>query len=272
MSDLYAVVGNPVTHSKSPTIHQMFAEQTGQALKYSAIAVEIGQFSQALSDFKAKKFKGLNVTVPFKQDAWANVNQRRLNAEKAGAVNTIIFADDGQLIGDNTDGVGLVRDISQNLQFSLHNKRVLILGAGGAVRGVLGPILAAQTASVVIANRTVAKADELAELFADEGKISSSSFEALQDQQFDLIINGTAASLSGDLPPVPADIYMNACCYDMMYSKQDTVFMANAKQNGAKQCWDGLGMLVEQAAESFYLWRGVRPETAEVITAVRNSF
>ena len=216
--------------------------------------------------------KGLNVTVPFKQDAWELVNERNIHAEKAGAVNTIIIRDDGYLIGDNTDGIGLVADLSKNLQFNIEDKNILILGAGGAVRGVLGPILAKKPNQLIISNRTKSKADELALLFSDEGNIQSESFEKLTEFKFDLVINGTAASLSGDVPPIAPSVVEGAACYDMMYAAQDTAFMSWAKQQGAKCVWDGLGMLVEQAAESFYLWRNVRPDTQSVISKIRSSF
>lgn len=272
MTDQYAVVGNPISHSKSPLIHEQFAKQTGQILQYTAILGGEGELAKAVVEFSAKNGKGMNITVPFKQDAWALVDERNVHAEKAGAVNTIIIKKNGHLIGDNTDGIGLVTDISQNLGFDLNNKRVLVLGAGGAVRGVLGPILTKQPASVMIANRTKSRADELALLFSDEGNIVSSDFDALQDKHFDLIINGTAASLSGDVPSIPGSLVKDCVCYDMMYAAQDTAFMTWAKQHGALSTWDGLGMLVEQAAESFYLWRNVRPDTRPVIENIRASF
>jgi len=271
MLDQYAVIGNPISHSKSPIIHSLFAKQTSQILEYSALLGEEGQLQKAVKKFMQNNGKGMNVTVPFKQDAWALVDERNIHAEKAGAVNTIIIRDDGYLIGDNTDGIGLVSDLNKNLGFEIENKNILILGAGGAVRGVLGPVLTKQPKSIVIANRTKAKADELAELFSDEGNISSETYDKLNQSKFDLIINGTAASLSGDVPPIPESIVSGVDCYDMMYAVQDTAFMAWAKQHGAKSVWDGLGMLVEQAAESFYLWRNVRPETHSVISQIRSS-
>ena len=272
MIDQYAVIGNPVSHSKSPVIHTQFAEETGQILQYSALLGEKGQLKKAIDDFKLNNGKGLNVTVPFKQDAWELVDERNVHAEKAGAVNTIIIRDDGSLIGDNTDGIGLVADLSQNLSFDIFNKNILVLGAGGAVRGVLGPILEKKPNQLVIANRTKSKADELALLFADEGNIQSACFDDLQKFQFDLIINGTAASLSGDIPPISPLIVNGAACYDMMYSATDTAFMSWAKKHDAEFVWDGLGMLVEQAAESFYLWRNVRPNTQAVISQIKSSY
>jgi len=270
MIDQYAVIGNPISHSKSPLIHTLFAEQTGQVLEYSALLGEVGQLKKAVENFRQNNGRGMNVTVPFKQDAWTLVNERNVHAEKAGAVNTIIIRNDGYLIGDNTDGIGLVSDLSNNLQFEFKNKNILMLGAGGAVRGALGPILAKQPQQIIIVNRTKSKADELAALFSDEGNIQSESFESLAGQTFDLIINGTAASLSGDVPPIPASVVQDVFCYDMMYGAEDTAFMSWAKQHEAKAAWDGLGMLVEQAAESFYLWRNVRPDTRVVIDHVRS--
>ncbi len=269
MIDKYAVIGNPISHSKSPLIHAQFAKQTEQVLEYSAILGEVGQLASAIVQFRENNGKGMNVTVPFKQDAWTLVDERNVHAEKAGAVNTIIIKDDGVLIGDNTDGMGLVRDLCHNLAFELKEKRILVLGAGGAVRGVLGPILAQKPSELVIANRTVSKADDLEMLFEDDGNITSTGFEMLRGEKFDLIINGTAASLSGEIPPISPEIVEGSACYDMMYGAQDTVFMQWAKQHGASEAWDGLGMLVEQAAESFYIWRNVRPETAGVIKNIR---
>ena len=269
MIDKYAVFGNPIVHSKSPFIHAEFARQTHQNMEYTAVLAEIGKFAETVREFAEQGGKGLNVTVPFKQDAWAFVTSRSINAEKSGAVNTIVIKSHGEFIGDNTDGIGLVRDITQNLQFDVINKRILVLGAGGAVRGVLGSLLKEKPKNITIANRTVGKAIELAELFGDAGEINGVSFDTASNATYDLIINGTAASLGGELPAVTNAIYENCCCYDMMYGKEDTVFMAHAKQHGALKAWDGLGMLVEQAAESFYLWRGVRPETKSIIEMVR---
>lgn len=272
MLDQYAVVGNPIAHSKSPFIHSLFAGQTGQDLNYTALLVEIDAFEAGVNAFIKNNGKGLNITVPFKLDAWQLVNERSQRAEKAGAVNTIIVKDSGLLVGDNTDGIGLVNDLKNNLGFQFSGKKILVLGAGGAVRGVLGPILAEGPASVTVANRTVSKAVELESLFAEDGCIKGVGFEQVEGQNFDLVINGTAASLSGDLPPISAATVSGACCYDMMYAKTDTVFMAWARENNATDVWDGLGMLVEQAAESFYLWRGVRPDAAAVIKKARDEF
>lgn len=268
--DRYAVMGHPIAHSKSPTIHARFAEQTGQTLSYEAILVEPGDFPAAVQRFAAAGGKGLNITVPFKQEAWALADKRSERAERAGAVNTLKFETDGTLYGDNTDGVGLVRDLKQNHGVALRRKRVLVLGAGGAVRGVLAPLLAEEPARLTIANRTVAKGEELVQLFQDLGPIDACGFDALAGQHFEVVINGTAASLQGELPPLPDELLAaGAVCYDMMYGAEPTPFMHWASAHGAVLTLDGLGMLVEQAAESFWLWRGIRPETQSVITAVR---
>jgi len=270
--DSYAVMGNPISHSKSPQIHTAFAKQTQQRLNYSAIQVDAGGFEQAVGNFRASGGKGLNITVPFKQEAWTFVDEQSERAIQAGAVNTISFSDNGHCIGDNTDGVGLVRDLMENHAVELAGKRILILGAGGAVRGVLGPMLAQQPSEIVIANRTEEKAVALVNEFNRGDQLRGCGFQSIGDQPFDIIINGTAASLQGDLPPIPTTaITATTCCYDMMYGKEPTIFMAWASQHGAPKVLDGLGMLVEQAAESFFIWRGVQPDTSEVITSVRTA-
>lgn len=266
MSDQYAVFGNPIEHSKSPIIHQHFAEQTAQDIVYGKQLVELEQFDATVKKFVAEGGKGLNITVPFKEQAYALVDSLSQRAKKAGAINTFIVANDGCLHGDNTDGIGIVRDIKDNHGWPIKDKHILVLGAGGAVRGVLGPLLAEQPASVIIANRTVEKAEQLAELFKDDGNIQACGFAELNEQNFDLVINGTSASLSGSVPPIsPQLITAQSHCYDMMYSQTLTPFLQWAKEQGCEQLADGLGMLVEQAAEAFYLWRGVRPDTASVI-------
>ena len=270
--DRYAVFGNPISHSRSPQIHRLFAEQTGQTLSYTAELAEVDDFEARVREFVANNGKGLNITVPFKQQAWQLTDHRGPRAERAGAVNTLKVEADGRLFGDNTDGVGLVRDLTDNHRVTLKNKRILILGAGGAVRGVLEPILNEQPSELIIANRTVSKALQLAIDFADLGKISGSGFDELEGEAFDVIINGTSASLHGDLPPLPAGLFNEgACAYDMMYAAKPTVFIRWASEHGAEQAFDGLGMLVEQAAESFRLWRGVQPQTRPVIDAIRAS-
>ena len=270
--DRYAVFGNPISHSKSPQIHSAFAEQTGQNLVYTAELAEVENFEETVKAFVKNNGKGINITVPFKQQAWQLATQRSARAERAGAVNTIIVKDDGSYFGENTDGIGLVRDLTENHQIELKGKRILVLGAGGAVRGVIEPILNEIPAELVIANRTVSKALQLAVDFSDLGKISGCGFDDLEGDTFDVVINGTSASLHGDLPPLPDHLFSdNACAYDMMYSAKPTVFMAWTEQHGAKKIFDGLGMLVEQAAEAFSLWRGVQPETKTVIEAIRAS-
>jgi len=265
----YAVMGNPIAHSRSPRIHSLFAAQTGEPVQYTAIQVDPGGFKQAVGNFQASGGKGLNITVPFKREAWALVDTRSERAERAGAVNTIKFENDRRL-GDNTDGIGLVNDLLQNHGIAINARRVLLMGAGGAARGVLAPLLLQQPAHLVIANRTADTARELAASFADLGTVHGSSYAQLAEQQFDLIINATAASLQGEVPPLPEDILAaNGQCYDMMYAEQPTAFMRWAESQGAGTILDGLGMLVGQAAESFYLWRGVRPETQTVIATLR---
>ena len=268
--DRYGVMGNPIAHSKSPQIHQLFARQTGQSISYEALLAPLNGFADAVAQFHADGGRGLNITVPFKQHAWQLVNELSPRAELAGAVNTIKFEDDGLWYGDNTDGAGLTHDLTLNHGVVLAGRRILLLGAGGAVRGVLQALLAQQPESIVIANRTVEKAVELAKIFGRLGQVSGTGFEALADQQFDIVVNGTAASLQGERLPLPDDILtVGACCYDMMYSAEATPFQRWARERGAYLALDGLGMLVEQAAESFLLWRGVRPDTAPVIEAIR---
>jgi len=271
--DDYAVMGNPIKHSKSPQIHSLFAKQTNQSITYTAIQVDTGGFKQAVGNFVAHKGKGLNITVPFKEEAWALVEQRSERAERAGAINTIKITN-GKLFGDNTDGVGLVNDLKTNLNVTLKNKRILLMGAGGASRGVLLPLLEESPSEIIIVNRTVRKATSLAEHFSDVGNINGCGYEDLKDfaeqeKYFDIIINATAASLQGELPPLADGIMnKNGCCYDMMYGKQ-TPFMQWAVKQGVANITDGLGMLVEQAAESFYIWRGVKPDTKPVLVQLR---
>ena len=269
--DRYAVFGNPVAHSKSPQIHTLFAEQTGQSLTYTAKLTEAGQFDQAVKDFIHNHGKGLNITVPFKEEAWSCATQRSDRAQRAGAVNTLMLQQDGSLFGDTTDGTGLVRDLVQNHHIQIRDKDILLIGAGGAVRGVLEALLEQQPSSLLIANRTKQKALLLANDFADLGNIKGCGLDEINQADFDLVINGTSASLKGDLPPLPETIFKkNSCSYDMMYAAQATPFMQWSTNNGATKVFDGLGMLVEQAAESFYIWRNVRPETKPVIQHIRN--
>ena len=266
----YAVMGNPVSHSLSPRIHQMFAEQCGIRLVYSAIHVELGNFETAVAQFQADDGKGLNVTVPFKIEAWQLVDVRSPRAELAGAVNTLKIEENGRIFGDNTDGIGMLRDITMNLGKAIAGARVLVIGAGGAVRGVLGPLLDAKPGLLHIVNRTAGKARVLAEMFADYGPCTASGLDEVGEDPYDIIINGTAASLQGKVPDLPVSIFSNkTLAYDMMYSKDPTSFLVWAGQNGASQLSDGLGMLVEQAAESFNIWHGVKPETKPVIQVLR---
>ncbi len=269
--DRYAVFGNPIKHSKSPQIHKLFAEQTKQSLIYTAELVEIGQFNRAIKDFIQNNGKGLNITVPFKEDAWSCATQRSDRAQRAGAVNTLIVKPEGELFGDTTDGIGLVRDLTQNHNIQLNDKDILIIGAGGAVRGVLEAILAQQPTSLLITNRTKQKALQLAKDFSDLGQINGCGLDEINETSFDIVINGTSASLQGELPPLPDSLFRkNSCSYDMMYAADATPFMQWSTNNGATKVFDGLGMLVEQAAESFYIWRGVKAETKPVIQNIRD--
>ncbi len=268
--DRYAVMGNPVSHSLSPRIHRMFAEQTGQSLAYEAIAVPRDGFAAAVRAFQEAGGRGLNVTLPFKEEAYALSNRCTARAERAGAVNTLSCRRDGSLSGDNTDGAGLVRDLTANQGIELEDSAVLILGAGGAVRGVLGPLLEAGPLRTVIANRTPQKAAALAGHFAPLGAVEGTDFDSLAGRRFDLLINGTSAGLAGAVPPLPDKLLRpGAVCYDMVYGPAADPFLAWARAQGARVVLDGLGMLVEQAAESFHIWRHVRPRTAPVMQALR---
>ena len=270
--DRYAVVGNPIAHSKSPWIHAAFARQTGQALVYEALLAPLDDFAGTVARFGAEGGRGLNVTVPFKLEAFALADRRTPRAEAAGAVNTLAFAADG-ILGDNTDGAGLVRDLAANLGCPPGGRRILLLGAGGATRGALLPLLDSRPARLTIANRTVAKAEALSTLFAARAGdcvLDACGFDALAGRRFDLVINATAASLADELPPLPPGLYAEgALAYDMMYARAPTRFMRAALADGAARVADGLGMLVEQAAESFTLWRGVRPDSAPVLAELR---
>lgn len=268
--DQYAVMGNPIAHSKSPQIHAAFARQTQQRMEYSAILVELGGFAPTVGNFQANGGKGLNVTVPFKRDAWRLADELTERARLAGAVNTLVLRADHSIYGDNTDGVGLVRDLTVNHGGVLTGQRILMLGAGGAARGVMQPLLAQNPACLVVANRSADKAIELAVEFATFGPVEGGGYDMMAGRCFDVIINATAASLAGELPPLPEGVLApGGVCYDMMYGAEPTPFMRWAEQQGAGKVMDGLGMLVEQAAESFALWRKVRPETAGVIAELR---
>jgi shikimate dehydrogenase len=268
--DRYAVIGNPIAHSKSPRIHTLYAAQTGQALHYDALLGPLDGFAACVDAFRAAGGRGLNVTVPFKLEAYAYATRLTPRAQAAGAVNTLAF-NGTEVLGDNTDGAGILRDITVNQGCPVAGKRVLLLGAGGAARGTVLPLLDAAPASVFIANRTASKAQELAQGFSRaELCIHAGGFADLAGQQFDVVINATSASLSDAAPDLPAGLYApGALAYDMMYGKGDTPFMQAARAQGAARLSDGLGMLVEQAAESFALWRGVRPDTAPVLAELR---
>ncbi len=268
MTNKYAVIGNPIAHSKSPLIHAAFAKQTNQDISYERILAPIDGFEATVKDLITQGFKGVNVTVPFKFEAYKICDSlsARAISSGSGAVNTLTFLNNGKIHGDNTDGVGLHNDIEQNLGFSIANKHILILGAGGAAHGVLNSLLVAS--SIMIANRTPERALELA-MGIQDCEARASTFESLE-KPYDLIVNATSAGLTDTALPIPDIIFSkNSLAYDMMYGRE-TPFMAQARANGA-QVSDGLGMLVEQAAEAFYIWRGVRPQTAPVIAQLRNA-
>jgi shikimate dehydrogenase len=270
--DRYGVMGHPIDHSWSPFIHGLFAKQTGQNLSYRLFDVRPEKFRASALEFFTHGGRGLNITVPHKAAAAELVNQLTARAEQAGAVNTIKIDSQNELLGDNTDGAGLLTDLTTNLGIELMARRILILGAGGATRGVLAPLLEARPAHVVIANRTPGRAMELAEEFADLGAIHGCGFDALAAEPFDLIINATSASLHGEVPLVPARIIAkHTICYDMAYGKGDTSFTRWAREHRARSAYKGWGMLVEQAAESFALWRGVRPDTRPILEALAAS-
>ncbi len=276
MTDRYAVIGNPIAHSKSPQIHTLFAQQTRQDISYEAILAPLDGFAATVERLREEGYKGCNVTVPFKIQAYNFVGSTiATRALEAVAVNTIRF--DGEIVlGDNTDGAGLVRDIEHNLGVSLQGKRVLLMGAGGAARGVQMPLVLAKVQRLAIANRTLEKAKEMLphefQFYEDQFgiEIDAKNYSDLGDEQFDVVINATSSGLTDEMPPLPHGIFApGALAYDMMYGRE-TPFMKFAREHGAAIVADGLGMLVEQAAESFFIWRGVRPETAPVIAKLRN--
>ena len=271
--DQYRVIGNPIAHSKSPAIHAQFAEQTAQHIEYDRLLAPIDGFAASVHVFIGAGGKGANVTVPFKLEAYAIATHLTARAKAAGAVNTLKF-EGAQILGDNTDGIGLVADIIRNAGFTFKNKRILLLGAGGAARGVLLPILIEQPSELVIANRTADRAQQLLAQArcqaVDTVALSVADWQDLSGK-FDLIINATSASLSDEVPPISPDLFSaSTLAYDMMYGAAPTAFLRFADNAGA-QLRDGLGMLVEQAAEAFYLWRGVRPETSSVLINLRQS-
>lgn len=274
-NDRYAVTGFPVFHSQSPMIHGHFARQTGEAVDYQKLPLPPETFADGIQQFFSEGGKGLNVTVPHKESAWQMAAIHAPAAERAGAVNTLYLNQDGKLVGDNTDGVGLVRDIEQNHDGKLKGADILVLGAGGAVRGVLPVLIAAQPARIVIANRTLARAEALAEIFADLFPVTVVSFQEVASsfsRAPDWIINGTAAGLSGEMPDLPDTLVgQHTACYDMVYAPGGTVFQHWASSLGADKSLDGTGMLVEQAAESFRIWRGKMPDTKPVIAELKRT-
>lgn len=267
MTDRYAVFGQPIKHSKSPRIHALFAEQTGQDLQYTAEEVPPDSFVSITQNFFKQGGKGLNCTVPLKELAWQFADVKTERAERAKAVNTLALQADGSILGDNTDGCGLVRDLMQNHSVFLKDLRILLLGAGGASRGILAPILNESPQCLVIANRTEEKARQLASEFVDMGKVSGCGFANLNHEPaFDIILNATSASLSDELPPLPDELLVSqGVCYDLAYSNKPTAFVRWGLEHHAAKSLDGLGMLVEQAAEAFFIWRGMRPDTLPVI-------
>jgi len=263
--DNYAVIGHPVRHSLSPAIHTEFARQTGEILKYTAIEAPLDRFSATVRAFIQAGGKGINVTVPFKPEAYQLADERSELAEQALAANTLMFREDGSVFADSTDGIGLLQDLTGNHDYTLRQKKILLIGAGGAARCVLGPIISAAPAECVIANRTADKAYALAEQYQLQGQVQGAGLSELIAEPYDLIINATSAGLSGEAIDLPAElIASHTWCYDMVYGKEPTPFLQWAHRLGAQQCLDGLGMLVEQAAAAFYLWRGVYPDTKSV--------
>ena len=269
MTDRYAVIGNPIEHSRSPQIHSAFARQTGEDIRYDRILGDLEEFEADVEAFFAAGGRGLNVTVPFKERAFRLADSLSERASAAGAVNTLIVREGG-VLGENTDGIGLVRDLGCNHLFGFAGARVLLLGAGGAVRGVLHPLLDERPGSLIIANRTASKARALAESTAGYGPVVGCGLDELAGRRFDLIINGTAAGLAAKVPQIPDDcLAESGWTYDMLYGRGPTAFVEWGQAHGAARALDGLGMLVEQAAESFRLWRGVQPDTNAVIESLR---
>ena len=266
--DNYGVVGNPINHSKSPEIHQLFAKQVGHDILYHRIPATDENFASVLEEFFKKGGKGLNITLPFKEKAFKFADSCSDNAQSCHSVNTLTFSEDGRVHGDNTDGIGLINDLKNN-DILLENKEVLILGAGGATRGIVPVLFKNGVGSITLYNRTAEKAELLQEEFMPFGEIQSLSSDDLTGG-FGLVINATSASLDGVIPDIPDNVVSNAVCYDLAYSYGETSFLNWAKKNGSAKNLQGLGMLVEQAAESFYIWRGVRPRTSEVVDKLRS--
>jgi len=268
MTDRYALFGNPAKHSKSPTIHAAYARATGQDLTYEVIEAPVDGFAASVAAFRAAGGRGGNVTMPFKLEAFALADDLSERARLAGAVNTLKFEGD-RIRADNVDGVGLVNDIQRNLACSIAGRRVLLLGAGGAVRGALLPILEQRPAQLFVVNRTVAKAKALGEQFAKFGNLVTGGYPDVGEQAFDLVINATSTGMRGELPPITRTVFSpGAVAYDLVYGRGLTPFLQLAREAGAGRLADGVGMLVEQAAEGFLWWRGVRPDTREMIGAL----
>lgn len=268
MTDRYAVFGSPIVHSKSPRLHMAFAEQTGEDISYEPIEPAKGSFAQTVRDFIDAGGKGINVTAPFKLEAFALATKRHQPAETAGSANCLKF-DGAEIVAENFDGIGLLNDIQRNLGYAIAGKSVLFLGAGGATRGAIVPFMKAGPASITIVNRTVEKAMDLKTAFSGFGELNACGYDDLGDAPFDLVLNATSASLFGDLPPLPASVFgANTLAYELAYGKGLTPFLRLAKTHGAERLADGVGMLVEQAAEAFEWWRGVRPDTAPMIDAL----
>jgi len=271
LCDRYCVFGNPIAHSLSPEIHRSFAQQCKQDILYDKRKVECNEFSLVVNTFFSEGGKGLNITVPFKQEAWELADCLSERARLAGAVNTLYRNQSGLLCGDNTDGAGLVSDILLRNKWPIKGKKILVLGAGGAARGVLRPLLAEQPEGITIVNRTPSKAETLANIFSQYGRVSAQEYDNIGNQHFDLLINATSASLSSELPPLPERIIgPSIAVYDMVYARQLTPFLNWCGELGALKLSDGLGMLVGQAAESFKIWRGIMPEVQTVIDMLRH--
>lgn len=267
--DRYAVIGHPVSHSRSPFIHSRFAEQTGQSLTYTTIDAIPEQFDATARQFFSEGGKGLNVTVPHKEAALNLADELTPRAKRAGAVNTLALREGDRILGDNTDGAGLARDLLNNHRVTIAGRRLLLLGAGGAARGAIAPLLGLKPSEMTIVNRNVDRARDLAQSFSDMGLLKAIGYQDFGSEPFDVVINATAASMTGELPALPPGIVSSrSICYDMYYGRGETAFTSWALQRGCARAIMGLGMLVEQAAESFHLWRGVRPDTASVLSSL----
>jgi len=270
--DKYAVIGHPVEHSKSPQIYQAFARQTNQVLDYIKVEAPIDGFIATVRDLQDQGFKGANITLPFKQQAYCMATVTSDAAKKAEAANTLMFREDGSIFADNTDGVGLIQDLTNNHQYSLRQKKILVLGGGGAVRTIMGSLLEKAPLQIIVANRTAEKAKNIANQFKLNGELRGIGLDELEPEPYDLIINATSAGLTGDFPNLPGELITNqTLCYDLLYADQTTPFIKWAQQFNPTQCLDGSGMLVEQAAAAFYLWRGVYPDTKPVIEMLKET-